>query len=180
MVLYSFNSEFINTTALVWKTPRATMLIPLQEHLLEGYLVKQTQPVILYSLRSKRFRLVSEKGKIKERDFRPLPSLLLAPFSRGIWLSLLVLCSETAQKSLLRRLDFIWQLGWWSEDQINSKATRGMASPFFRTCFSHKTPATRAEVHLTCLHFLYLDRHDIKLVLFYFWRWPSRGLSASL
>ena len=60
------------------------MLIPLQEHLFEGYLVKHTQPVILHNLRSKRFGLVSEKRKIEERDFRPLPALLLVPFSRGL------------------------------------------------------------------------------------------------
>ena len=76
------------------------------------------------SLRSKRFRLVSEQRKTEERDSRVWPrekwnksqkmkppSLLfyLSHFSRGVWLSFLVLCSQTARKRLLRRLKVSWQ-----------------------------------------------------------------------
>ena len=86
---------------------------------------------ICRSPRRKRFRLVSaEQRQTEERDFRswprtkwsesakmkegggeerkpptnPLPALLLAPLSRGLWLSFVVLCYETARKRLLRRL----------------------------------------------------------------------------
>ena len=55
------------------------------------------------SLRSKRFRLVSEQRKTEERDSRFWPRekwnksqkllFYLRHFSRGLWLSLLVLCS---------------------------------------------------------------------------------------
>ena len=62
------------------------------------------------SLRSKRFHTVSEQRKTEERDPRvfghagnDLPAYS-RPFSRGLWLSLLVFCSETARKRLLRRL----------------------------------------------------------------------------
>ena len=63
------------------------------------------------SLRSKRFRLVSEQRKTEERYSRFWPrekwnksqALLLRHFR----LSFLVLCSKTARKRLLRRLD-----GW--------------------------------------------------------------------
>ena len=57
------------------------------------------------SLRSKRFRLVSEQGNTKERDFRNE-----SHFSRGLWLSFLVLCFETARKRLLRRLRLLQML----------------------------------------------------------------------
>ena len=79
------------------------------------------------SLRGKRFRLVSEPRKTAKRDFRfcrakngtraitwkrgkgmKFPSSLPHPlpaysrlFSRGMWLSFLVLCFETARKHLL-------------------------------------------------------------------------------
>ena len=73
------------------------------------------------SLRSKRFRLVSEQRKTEEQDSRFWPREKwnksqkmkvegegkggnLRHFLRGLWLSFLVLCSETARKRLLRRL----------------------------------------------------------------------------
>ena len=65
------------------------------------------------SVRSKRFRLVSEQRKTEERDFWFWPRekwnetqkmFYLSSFSLGLWLSLLVLCSWTARKRLLRRL----------------------------------------------------------------------------
>ena len=85
------------------------------------------------SLRSKRFRLVSEQKKTVERDFRfwprekwnenqkmkegggggkrflplfpkPSPIFYLHHFSRCLWLLFLILCSWTAQKRLLSRL----------------------------------------------------------------------------
>ena len=52
--------------------------------------------LVLISLRSKRFRLVSEQRKTEERDFRH--------FSRGLWLPFFVLWSEIARNRLLRRL----------------------------------------------------------------------------
>ena len=67
-------------------------------------------------LRIKRFRLVLEQREIKERDFRfwscetlplfpsPSPFFYSHHFSRGLSLSFLVLCSETAGKRLVRRL----------------------------------------------------------------------------
>jgi len=47
------------------------------------------------SLRSKRFRLVSEQRKTEERDSRfwPREKWNNSHFSRGLWLSFLVLCS---------------------------------------------------------------------------------------
>ena len=58
------------------------------------------------SLRSKRFRLVSEQRNTEERDSRfwPREKWNKRHFSRGLWLSFLVLCSLTARKRLLRRL----------------------------------------------------------------------------
>ena len=62
------------------------------------------------SLRSKRFHTVSEQRKTEERDPRVFwprrkwPPAYSRHFSRGLWLSLLVFCSETARKRLLRRL----------------------------------------------------------------------------
>ena len=85
--------------------------------------------VSLFSLRSKRFRLVSEQRKTKERGFRfwpmerepnyerrgrrrgkitflphPSPLFYSRHFTRGLWLWFLAVCSETARKHLLRTL----------------------------------------------------------------------------
>ena len=67
---------------------------------------------LLDSLRSKRFYLVSDQRKTKEGNFRFWPrekwneTLLfhLRHFLRFLWLSSLVVCSETKQKRWLRRL----------------------------------------------------------------------------
>ena len=58
------------------------------------------------SLRSKRLLWVSEQTKTRERDFRfwPREKWNDSHFSRSLWLSFLVLCSQTARKRLLRRL----------------------------------------------------------------------------
>ena len=48
---------------------------------------------------------------MKQEPKNETPSLLfyLSHFSRGVWLSFLVLCSQTARKRLLRRLKVSWQ-----------------------------------------------------------------------
>ena len=61
----------------------------------------------MISLRSKRFRLVSEQRKTENGSFGFGRASLLFDsrhFRRGFLLSSLVLCSETARKRLLRRL----------------------------------------------------------------------------
>ena len=75
------------------------------------------------SLRSKRFRLVSEQREtegtglsvLAAREMERGPLFYSRHFSRGLWLSFLVLCSQTARERLLCRLllpqtPFHWRL----------------------------------------------------------------------
>ena len=62
-----------------------------------------------------------EEGRFLSFLANPIPAYS-RHFSRGIWLSLLVLCSETARKRLLRRLqnnseNFSTVLSWKKEQQ---------------------------------------------------------------
>ena len=78
----------------------------------------------------------SEQRKTEERDFRFCPRQKWNEsekmkdsrhFSRGLWLSLLVLCSETARKRLLRRLDYQPLFGKMSPH--SSPSLRGGSRP---------------------------------------------------
>ena len=103
----------------------------------ESYGLARNEGFLSCSLRSKRFHLVSEQRKTEERDSRfwprekwnksqkmkvgggggegrklpffpnPSPLFYLRHFSRGLWLSFLVLCFWTARKRLLRRWPFM-------------------------------------------------------------------------
>ena len=49
------------------------------------------------------FKFLAEQWNVSQKESHPLPAYS-RHFSRVFWLSLLVLCSETARKRLLRRL----------------------------------------------------------------------------
>ena len=77
----------------------------------------------------------------------PSPLFYLRHFSRGLWLSFLVLCSETARKRLLRRLgerektDCPFSIQWVRSDQGVQKCRQAVkrlftASPSLRIWFT--------------------------------------------
>ena len=103
--LWQFWSNFrwlwwVHTPYLVWAGFLFNSLLFSKRAVFGGY----------SSLRSKRFHTVSEQRKTEERVSRVFGRAGndLPPYSRhssrGLWLSLLVFCSETARKRLLRRL----------------------------------------------------------------------------
>ena len=62
----------------------------------------------------------------------PSPPFYSRHFSRGLWLSFLVLCSETARKRLLRRPQYVSPFSPWSDLVfVTSVLSKSLAQPTF-------------------------------------------------